>query len=67
MVGQHHHTKYRAEGGENVERSEIKKILSEQLQLLAERSKKSSTDHELCELTREMVELAQAVSPSSMI
>ena len=48
-------------GGEGVEKPEAKKILSEQLQLLAERSKQTEcTTKELCDLTAAMVALLQA-------
>ena len=40
-----------------MDREEVKKIFSEQLQLLAERSKKSSSNQDLCALTSAMAEI----------
>lgn len=49
-------------GGEGVEYKEMKEMLSEQMELLAERSKKEDcTNEDLCELTRGMIALARAI------
>ena len=50
-----------------MDQEKVKKMLGEQLQLLAEHSRGCSNDCDLFVLTRAMIDLAEALFPSSMI